>query len=130
MIARTTSLKKCLFASNIILLAWFFLDMTGVTVGSFNLVESAWKEDGIFFTIYAGILFLFIKKEKIGKYFLSGWLTMWMATQFFSHWFYTIFGASEKKLTAYNQLFGGTYRFLPASDSLLIPDFYHIILHF
>ena len=38
-------------------------------------------------------------------------------------------GASEKKLKGYNECFRHTVRILPASDTRLIPDFYHMVLH-
>ena len=48
---------------------------------------------------------------------------------FFCHWFYTIRGASEKKLKGYIECFRHTVRIFPASDTRLIPDFYHMVLH-
>ena len=47
----------------------------------------------------------------------------------FCHWYYTIFGASEKKLKGYNDCFKNTVRLIPASEIRLIPDLYHMILH-
>ena len=49
--------------------------------------------------------------------------------QFFCHWYYTIFGASESKLKGYNEYFKDTVRLIPMSEKRLIPDLYHIILH-
>lgn len=49
--------------------------------------------------------------------------------QFFCHWYYTIFGASEKKLRGYNQCFRETIHLLPASETRVVPDLYHIVLH-
>jgi hypothetical protein len=54
---------------------------------------------------------------------------LWLVTQFFSHWYYTIFEVTEKKLAGYNYYFANTYHLVPASDSVLIPDLYHILLH-
>ena len=49
--------------------------------------------------------------------------------QFLCHWYYTIFGASEKKLAGYNRCFKDTIHLFPASETRLIPDLYHIVLH-
>ncbi len=49
--------------------------------------------------------------------------------QFFCHWYYTIFGATEKKLRGYNSCFRDTIRVIPASDTRVIPDLYHMVLH-
>ena len=45
------------------------------------------------------------------------------------HWYYTIFGASERKLKGYNECFRDAVRIFPMSDTRLIPDMYHIVLH-
>ena len=58
-----------------------------------------------------------------------GVLLFWFIVQFFCHWYYTIFGASEKKLKGYNDCFRNTVRIIPASKTRLIPDLYHMILH-
>lgn len=39
------------------------------------------------------------------------------------------FWGVRKKLKGYNEGFSDTVRFIPASDTKLIPDFYHTILH-
>ena len=35
----------------------------------------------------------------------------------------------ERKLKGYNECFEGTLRLIPASETRLIPDLYHIVLH-
>ena len=65
----------------------------------------------------------------LGKWFLLGVLLFWFTVQFFCHWYYTIFGASEKKLKGYNDCFKNTVHIIPASKTKLIPDLYHMILH-
>ena len=65
----------------------------------------------------------------VGKWFLLFVLSCWIIVQFFCHWYFTIFGVSEKKLKGYNECFSDTVRFIPASDTKLIPDLYHTILH-
>ncbi len=64
-----------------------------------------------------------------GRWILLFVLVLWFAVQFFCHWYYTIFGASEKKLQGYNACFEKTIRLIPASKTRLIPDLYHMVLH-
>ncbi len=64
-----------------------------------------------------------------GRWFLLTVLILWFAAQFMFHWYYTIFGASEQKLKGYNECFRGTVRLFPASETRLVPDLYHIVLH-
>ena len=75
-----------------------------------------------------GILF-FWWIPPFGEWLLLSVLLFWFIVQFFCHWYYTIFGASKKKLKGYNECFKDTIRLIPASDSKLIPDLYHILLH-
>ena len=58
-----------------------------------------------------------------------GVLLFWFIVQFFCHWYYTSFGASEQKLKGYNDCFKNTIHIIPASETKLIPDLYHMILH-
>ena len=67
--------------------------------------------------------------QPTGKWILFAILVLWFVIQFFCHWYYTIFGASEQKLEGYNECFRGTLRLIPMSDKRLIPEFYHIVLH-
>lgn len=123
-------LKKLCVLSNICLLVWFFFDMFGLSIGSLNLVESAWKSiDGIWFLTYSILLILFFTKETYGKYLLTAFIILWGIIQFYSHWHYTIFGASQSKIDGYNHFFKNTYHVFPASNTIIVPDLYHIILH-
>ena len=67
--------------------------------------------------------------QPAGKWILFAILALWFVIQFFCHWYYTVFGASEQKLKGYNECFQGTVRLIPMSDKRLIPDLYHMILH-
>lgn len=64
-----------------------------------------------------------------GKWILLTILLLWFIVQFLCHWYYTIFGASEKKLRGYNECFRDTIRIFPMSEVRLVSDLYHIILH-
>lgn len=72
---------------------------------------------------------LYILLEPVGKWVLLSELALWLVVQFFCHEYYTIFGVSERKLTGYNQCFEGTVKVFPVSETRLIPDLYHIVLH-
>ncbi len=65
----------------------------------------------------------------MGKWILLAELSLWLVTQFFSHEYYTIFGASLQKVRDYNKCFEGTVKLFPVSETRLIPDLYHIVLH-
>lgn len=56
-------------------------------------------------------------------------LLLWFTVQFMCHWYFTIFGASERKLQGYNDCFKDTIRLFPMSEKRLVPDLYHILLH-
>ena len=54
---------------------------------------------------------------------------LWPAVQFFCHEYFTLFGASEKKLRGYNECFRDAIHFFPAGAARVVPDFYPIRLH-
>jgi hypothetical protein len=98
--------------------------MIGVSLGGDLLVTRSYKEDGIYFIIFALALLSFLLKDRIGKYLLLIWLLIWFVTQFYSHWYVTIFGPWEGK----RRFFAHTIKLIP-SDNIYIPDLYHIVLH-
>ena len=67
--------------------------------------------------------------QPAGKWILFGVLLLWLIVQFMCHWYFTIFGASERKLQGYNDCFRDAVRLFPMSETRLIPDLYHIVLH-
>ena len=71
----------------------------------------------------------FLLWEQIGKWVLLVELVLWLVEQFFCHEYFTIFGSSSKKLRGYNECFDGTVKLFPVSETRLIPDLYHIVLH-
>lgn len=121
--------KRNCILFQIILLVWFFLAMTGVHFGDKCLVTRSYADDGLFFVIYLITVLLFAYKEKIGRWLMTGWLFMWLITQFLSHEWYTIFGSGfmgpgESKI----KYFSETIHLLDIKGRY-IPDVYHIILH-
>lgn len=91
--------KRVPIILNALLLGWFFLAMTGVYIGDKYLVTRSFAEDGIFFLVFLLSFVLFIVREQVGKYVLKVWLGCWFLTQFFSHWYYTIVGNAENKIS-------------------------------
>lgn len=118
------AIKKITVLSNLVLLAWFFLDMVGLSFGNNILVTRSYKEDGIYFIIFVVALLLFHFKERIGKYILLIWLSIWLSTQFYSHWYITIVGPWERM----NTYFADTIKLI-TTNKIYIPDLYHIVLH-
>lgn len=116
--------KKICFVSNLCLLLWFFLDMVGLSINSRILVTRSYRDDGVFFLVFFVLFIWYVFKDKVGKYFLTGWLFMWFLIQFLSHWYFTIFGPSQGKIN----YFADTIKLIPSS-TIYIPDLYHIILH-
>ena len=118
----------CIIAQSI-LLVWFFLDMTGFYIGDKCLVTMSYADDGIFFLIYLLAMISFITKEKIGKWVMIGWLSIWAAVQFICHEWYTIFnGGFMGTLEGKIKYFSETIQWLQI-EGKYIPDVYHTILH-
>ena len=80
----------------------------------------------VLFTLGIGSFLLW---EPIGKWVLFVELALWLTEQFFCHEYFTIFGSSSKKMRGYNECFDGTVKLFPVSETHLIPDLYHIVLH-
>lgn len=113
----------------ILLLIWFFLDMTGLYIGGKCLVTRSYKEDGIFFIIYMLVVALFIFKEKIGKWAAAIGLSIWFLVEFLCHEWYTLFnrgiiGNVEGKI----RYFRDTIKWIQI-EGRYIPDLYHIVEH-
>ena len=118
-------LKTVFLITQVLLLAWFFLDMIGVYFNDGYLVTRSYKEDGIFFIIYLATIVLFIIKEKIGKWAVLVWSVMWFITQFMNHELVTITGNNYEGKMRY---FAGSLNWLEI-EGIYVPDVYHTILH-
>ena len=121
--------KRYCIITQALLLLWFFLDMTGVYFSNSYLVTRSYKDDGLFFLIYLVVMILFIFKEKIGKWAVGVWTSLWFIIQFLCHEWYTIFskgvmGSLEDKI----KYFSGAIKWIEI-DGRYIPDVYHTILH-
>ena len=110
---------------------WFLGCITTYRAGKYLLVEGMGVRSAEFVMLcmYSIGMFSYHVFSPVGKWILFTILLLWFIVQFFCHWYYTIFGASEKKLKGYNDCFRNTVRIFPVSEKRLVPDFYHIILH-
>lgn len=118
-------------AAQLLLLVWFFGCICTYRIGARLLVEGEGVKspEFVMLCLYGCGMVLFYAAPAVGRWWLCAVLTAWIVIQFFCHWFYTLFGASEKKLKGYNECFKETIRLIPASEKRLIPDLYHMILH-
>ena len=106
--------KRYCIVAQIVLLLWFFLDMTGLYFGNKCLVTRSYKEDGICFLIYLITIILFLVKENI---------------QLMCHEWYTIFNSGFMgSLDGKIKYFSKTIHWIDV-EGKYIPDVYHTILH-
>ena len=110
---------------------WFLGCTTTYRFGKILLVEGEGIKSAEFFALclYSAGLIAYHAYLPVGRWVLLGVLLLWAAVQFRCHWYYTIFGASERKLQGYNDCFRGKVRIFRESDTRLVPDMYHIVLH-
>ena len=110
---------------------WFLGCVTTWRFGKVLLVEGVGVRSAEFamLCMYSIGVIAFHFFQPAGRWILFGVLVLWFVVQFFCHWYFTIFGCSEKKLTGYNECFKDSVRIFPVSDKRLIPDLYHIVLH-
>lgn len=110
---------------------WFLGCTTTYRIGKHLLVEGMGLKSAEFavLCLYSLGLAAFHCFQPAGRWILLGILLLWFAVQFMCHWYFTIFGASERKLQGYNDCFRDAVRIFPMSDKRLIPDLYHIVLH-
>lgn len=117
--------------AQIILFGWFLGCICTYRFGKYVLVDGMGIKSAEFvmLCLFSVGCITFWVVPLLGEWLLLGVLLFWFIVQFFCHWYYTIFGASEKKLKGYNDCFRNTVRIIPASETRLIPDLYHMILH-
>ena len=124
-------MTSIMILTEIVLFIWFFGCICTYKFGKCILVEGEGIKSAEFvmLCLYGAGIILSLLFPMFGMWYLLGVLIFWFAVQFFCHWYYTIFGASEKKLKGYNECFKNTVHIIPASETRLIPDLYHIVLH-
>ena len=109
---------------------WFLGCTTTYRLGKYILVEGMGIKSAEFaaLCLYSvGLLLYYLLPA--GKWILPAVLILWFIVEFFCHWYYTIFGATERKLKGYNDCFRNTVRLFPMSETRLVPDLYHIVQH-
>lgn len=110
---------------------WFLGAVVTYRLGKYLLVEGVGVKsaEGFMLALFTAGALLYLLHPRAGRWVLLAVLLLWLTVQFFCHWYYTLFGASPRKLEGYNRCFAGTLRLIPQSDTRLIPDLYHIVLH-
>ena len=124
-------MKIITLLAQLLLLGWFFGCIVTYKIGKRILVDGMGIKSAefIMFVLYGAGLLLFWLYPAVGQWYLLAVLLFWFVIQFFCHWYYTIFGASETKRKGYNECFRHTIHLIPARESRVIPDLYHILLH-
>ncbi len=120
-----------LFVLQVLLLLYFLGCIVTYKIGNRILVEGVGihSPEFIMFLLYGTGVCIHIVNKSIGRGYIFIVLCIWFLIQFSCHWYYTIFGVSDKKLKGYNECFKNTIRLFPMSEKRLIPDLYHILLH-
>ena len=109
---------------------WFLGCTTTWRFGRYTLVEGMGVKSTEFATLCLySIGLLLYWAVPAGKWILLGMLVLWFVVEFFCHWYFTIFGVTERKLKGYNECFRNTVRLFPMSETRLVPDLYHIVQH-
>lgn len=109
---------------------WFLGCTTTWRFGRYTLVEGMGVKSAEFATLCLySIGLLLYWAVPAGKWILLGMLVLWFVVEFFCHWYFTIFGVTERKLKGYNECFRNTVRLFPMSETRLVPDLYHIVQH-
>lgn len=110
---------------------WFLGCVITWRIGKRLLVEGMGLKSAEFavLCLYSAGLVVYYTLQPAGKWILAGILILWFVVEFFCHWFFTIFGASERKLQGYNDCFRDTVHLVPLNEKRIIPDLYHMIQH-
>lgn len=112
----------------IILFAWYsiiFFDVPLLTTeGRANLISIY----GLLELLLAIILAGYLLHWKYIHYSALIILGLWGYLQFNANWKYIFTAPSEEKIHSYYQHFEDTLRIFPESNTIIIPDAYHIIL--
>ncbi|MDR2090139.1 MAG: hypothetical protein LBP62_00540 [Clostridiales bacterium] len=108
-----------------VLFVWFSFDMTGLKSGQTKIVTPAFPdtpEDFVFWLLFVGAIVVFVLKDGVGKYVLTGFLLVWFLIQA------TVYFSGGEGIARYNDFFFDTHRIFAASDKFIIKDTYHMFL--
>ena len=124
-------INPVLLIFELVLLAWFWGCIVTYKIGKCTLVDGMGihSAEFIMLLIYTMSILSYLLFPKIGRFIVLAALVFWLIVQFFCHWYYTLFGASDMKIKGYNECFKNTIRIFPQRDNKIIPDLYHIVLH-
>lgn len=113
------------------LLVWFFGCIVTYKIGNRVLVDGMGLRSAEFvmLLLYGASIASYLLFPSVGRFVVLGVLAFWFLVQFFCHWYYTLFGASPKKINGYNACFKNTIHLFPQKEDRIVPDFYHIVLH-
>lgn len=122
-------MRIAIYAVMGILLIWFIGPIN--KIGDKVIGESAGikSPETIWAVLYIISCLSFIIIESVGKWILLVFVFLWIVIQFNCHWRKTIFGVPQNRVDAYNNCFKNTYHIIPMSETRVIPDFFHIVLH-
>ena len=114
-----------------ILWFWFLGCTISWRIGKILLVEGTGTKAIEFkvLLLFTGTFLLYILFPSAVQWALLVELSLWLSVQFLCHWRYTLWGAAPQKIKGYNECFKGTLRLFPTSETRLVPDLYHIVLH-
>lgn len=124
-------IQLVLLIFELLLLTWFGGCIVTYKIGKHILVDGMGihSAEFIMLLIYTSGILSYLLFPEIGHWIVLSVLIFWFIVQFFCHWYYTLFGASETKILGYNKCFKNTVHLFPQRDDKIIPDFYHIVLH-
>jgi len=111
-------------ASILLLLAWFTVFITGLSVGGIIFAEKGFDLlTFVWWVMFAGCVILFLVNPAIGQYVCVVFMLMWIAMQSLN-----FFARSPQRISGYNKLFERTHHIIPPSEKVVIPDTAHLIL--
>ena len=107
----------------LLLLAWFTVFITGLSIGDVIFAERDYDLiTFIWWLLFLGCVFLYFVKQKIGQYVCIVFQFTWIAMQGLN------FFGSPEGIARYNEIFEKTHSLIPPSDTFLVPDTAHLIL--
>lgn len=124
-------MRIAIIISSFLLWLWFLGCTATWRFGKILLVEGMGIKsiEFVALVLFSIGIVVFLLWEPIGKWVLLVELALWLIEQFFCHEYFTIFGANKTKWKGYHKCFEGTIKLFPVSETRLVPDLYHIILH-
>lgn len=109
---------------------FYTLNVTGFRVGRFVLCGSCLKDepiDLVFWVMYGAAVGTFIFVPQVGQWILLGIFVLFHIVQIvftYRYWFFP----NQKKIASYNKFFAATHHIIKPSDTVLVPDTFHLLL--